>query len=646
MIGVADWNKDVPRNLVANLEYRKKLLLACRDDEAKQRAMREACRQDLVFYVDSFVWQYNPKKKKRTSEYVNYSIVEDETVRGPRVAPFILWEFQEEAMFTMLDHVLRGEDLLIEKSRDMGASWMILILFKWLQDFHYDNKFLMMSRNAELVESDDEDSLFWKMQSMYEREPTWLSGYVDGLKGDLKRRKMYFGQRRTGSSTTGTASTGKAGVGGRATAMGIDEYSQIREDAEVNHRTTDTTDCRIFNGTHLGTGTEFYQLSVRPDMKKLRLHWTQHPMKNDGMYRINDQTGKVEFLNKRMIVIPVPEFEYPPAYPFVTDGKPTGGPWPGVRSPWYDMQCKRKNNPRAIAMDLDIDPAGSESEFFNAVTLRTLKETYCEPAYWQGDLQLARDGTIERAIRSDMGLLKVWSIIDGRGLLPPGRYAAGADIAAGSGATPSCLSVYNVDTREKVIEYANANLEYFDFARMVVGIMNMCKGTRGAEPLLCWEKSGLGIMFGKHVKMLGYRNVYLATSDEDVSGKKTHTLAPGWDPSAFNAKRKLLEDYKLALQGRQLINRSKEALEECRHFNYDGRGEVEHAQIASKNDPTGARENHADRVIADAIGWMMCLEMGLTDLDTNEKYAEEISPLSLAWRRLKHDQEQRFRSRY
>ena len=58
-------------------------------------------------------------------------------------------------------------------------------------------------------------------------------------------------------------------------------------------------------------------------MKKIVMHWTQHPDKNRGLYRFED--GKIEVLDK--------QFVYPKDFNFIMEKKPTGGPFPGLRLP-------------------------------------------------------------------------------------------------------------------------------------------------------------------------------------------------------------------------------------------------------------------------------------------------------------------------
>jgi hypothetical protein len=44
-------------------------------------------------------------------------------------------------------------------------------------------------------------------------------------------------------------------------------------------------------------------------------------------------------------------------------------------------------------------------------------------------------------------------------------------------------------------------------------------------------------------------------------------------------------------------------LRECREYIFQASGSVEHSRSINTIDPTGARDNHGDRVIADALCW-------------------------------------------
>ena len=217
---------------VQNITLREQLLTLASNDKAFQEFLRQECSKDVMFFISLFVWQYNPLRKG-----------------GREVGPFVPWKFQRRAVLKVPGVHWSGEEieriddagilwciqkdrsLLIEKSRDMGASWLCLLVFLWLFLFRPYQKFLCISRNELAVEDADPDSLFWKLDFVLEHLPAWLLP----RKG-INRVKRFFGNNDNGSSITGQASTGLAGVGGRATAMLIDEFSMIKEDKEVRQR--------------------------------------------------------------------------------------------------------------------------------------------------------------------------------------------------------------------------------------------------------------------------------------------------------------------------------------------------------------------------------------------------------------------------
>jgi hypothetical protein len=126
------------------------------------------------------------------------------------------------------------------------------------------------------------------------------------------------------------------------------------------------------------------------------------------------------------------DYKFPKGYPFVTDGSPTGGMRPSVRSPWYDKQCREIGDSRAVARDLDINPSGSVSQFFDALVINDLVRLVSRPPVWEGELDDFGLGLVRKA----GGRIKMWVQPDTNGLPPLGRYGAGADVSFGTGASP------------------------------------------------------------------------------------------------------------------------------------------------------------------------------------------------------------------
>jgi hypothetical protein len=602
-----EWHKEVPRDVQKNVEYRQFLLSEwLQYGPLFEAEMRQAVQDDLLFYINAFVWQANPKSTGEGSL---------------PFGPFVTWDFQDELALTLNEHIDEGRDCILEKSRDMGASWACLLLFDWRARAKKRQKFLVISRNADAVDDADEpDSCFWKLDFVHRHLPEWLQG-------DVRRRKMRFVFNDTDSYITGQASTGMAGVGGRATAILVDEFSLIREDRAVFQRTADTSDCRIFNGTHYGLDTMYFELT-NPDsaigayIDKIQLHWSQHPDKRKGLYR---SASPVEVIDRK--------YEYSAEYDFVMDGSPSGGAEPGLRSPWYDKECMRRRSKRDVAMHLDINPQGSLSEFFDPLVIRSLMARAEEPA-WVGEPHFNRDSGEECSlVASPDGHLKLWMNPRYDGKVAPGIFTIAADIATGTGGSPSCLSVVRARgdrAGQKVAEYENADIKPEAFGTLAVALGRLFCSVEGRPAFMVWEKQGPGTTFGQQVMALNYHNVYFKRDIFDQ--RQVVSEKPGWHPTA-DTKRILLDDYRMALARGLFENRSEWALKQCLSFEFKG-SSVAHA-LEEHPDPSRARTNHGDMVIADALAWLGCKELGFAGLP--EDVAPPLVVGSLGWRRALHE---------
>jgi hypothetical protein len=607
-----------------NLRWRQYLLDLAAKSEADRAALARACSEDCHFWINSFAWQYNPRAEAGSDE----------------VGPFVTWDVQDEAIHTILDCVERGRDLVIEKSRYMGASWMCLLVCDWLFLYKRNAKFNVISRNEKAVESDNSDSLFWKIDFVHKNLPEWL--LPKGRADSIKRVKLFFGNPHLNTSIVGEASTGKAGVGGRCKAMFIDEFSQIAEAEEVLGRTADTTRCRIFNFTHVGVGTTAFRLAQRPDVKKLVLHWSSHPERGRGAYRFDVQGNRVELLDSTAFDAEVrhPDgsaetVRFPEEYPFQRVDLPSGGPFPGVRSPWYDSEVVRRDDARQVAMDLDIDAKGSATQFYDQLRIGALVREYAREPDWEGDVYYDRDAARPlQLVPMKGGPLRLWVNPGDEMRVPTGPYAAGADIAAGTGRTPSCLSVVHAGTGEKVAEYASAHVPPEEFALLAV---SLCKVFTHEDELtgervgayLTWEHAGPGFAFAKAVLEVGYRRIYYRVDEFDLTSVRSDS--PGWVPQPRSI-RLLHDQYRAALYGRKFLNRSQRALEETLDYQYVN-GIPKHGGEASEHDPSGAKENHGDRVVADALANKGVLELGLGGVGAAKKGPGDPPPDSLAGRR-------------
>jgi hypothetical protein len=616
-----EWRK-VPRGIRRNLKFRRAI---CREwrrrsndkraQERFERTMVDLCSKDLLFWVNSFVWQYNPKRLRTSAKRV----------------PFIAWSgYQAEALRTYLWCILNGKDLVVEKSRDMGASWLALIVFVWLWLFHPGYAFLLISRTEALVDKPaDPDSLFFKVDYIVDRLPDWM--LPKGFHRQKNRRSMGLENPRMVCGIDGTASSKAASVGGRRAAILFDEFSRMENADDILRGTADVTDCRIFTFTPWGTNNAAYELAKRPDIKKLRFHWTSHPHKSAGLYQYRQLDDQGQPFNR---VMPLdPTYEYPEDFHFVMDGK--------LRSPWYDAECERRKDKIDIAMNLDIDYQGATYQPFDKTEITHLVSQNCYPAVWRGEIVGNDAGKCESVAKMDGGPLRFWFSLDLDGQPPKGTYAVGCDLATGDGASNSVASVVNCRTGEKVAELCTNTVGAKAFAWLVTALCDFFCDYEGRGAKLCWETQGPGTTFGKEVVKIGYGNIYYKKND--LTGKEY--TDPGWYPNT-DTRRHLLTNYRTALYSGAFCNPSEEAMLETLDFVVTTQGVWEHSGVkARKNsNPNDTGDNHGDRVIADALAWKMADEMNMLvsvqSVLKMEKMADDPPVLSPAWL---HKQERRER---
>jgi hypothetical protein len=250
--------------------------------------------------------------------------------------PFLLYPFQERESLRVFNNINKGRDVLIEKSRDMGVSWFVvlIILFCWLQK-QGGNDFLLGSRKYEFVDKKGaQDSLFQKFRyDLYQIHPAFLP---QGFKSNNNDNIGMLTNPETGSFIRGESNNANFGTSGRYKAILLDEFGKWLETAEQAWTSCgDSSPCRIPVSTPFGFGGKFAQLRHSGAIDVVTLHWHLHPIKGAGKYKGN--------------------------HPVLTEKTNV---W---LSPWYLAECeRRKDDGKAnIAQELDIDYLSSGFPYFN-----------------------------------------------------------------------------------------------------------------------------------------------------------------------------------------------------------------------------------------------------------------------------------------
>jgi len=597
----------VPLDYAENLRWRLRVREKAEHDKALQQQLIRMCRDDLLFFLAGFVWLYEPRPRK------------DAQGRPlPTVIPFIPWKHQIPAI-KLIDEALGYEDIAAEKSRGEGMSWIAImtVLHRWL--FQDTAAFGLVSRNELTVDNpDDPDSLMWKLDWELSKLPPWMAGEL-GKDYTRNVSKHVLRNIRNGSTITGYAATGDVASGGRKTAFVLDELSKFPRgpDQEALDSTGPVTESRLIIATPKGADGAYYNL-IHSDaaMVRITLDWKDNPSRNRGMFLMKKNRN----LPKGIEIVPVRREEFGEPDPkwvaeflekdlkrlsdrgFATTDELKW--W----SPWYVKQCLRPgSNPHSVAQEYDRDYGGSVARFFNAPMIDRLIVEGTKPPKYVGDLQF-ESTALSRAkfVPNTTGSLKIWChLMQDQYPAKTTEYVIGADVALGQGGTMTSNSVLTVVDRmsgTKVAEFASPVTPPEALANYAIALACFFAG-RSGQAFLIWEDNGAGSMFRNRVFETTFRNFYYRAVTDETSRRRSKK--PGWTTQR-KSKRELLGAYAYALGEGLFINPSRIALSECKEYMIMANGRIEHVAAENTDDPTGAGENHGDRVIADALAnWVL-----------------------------------------
>lgn len=265
------------RDLVAtNLTVRAELLAKCEHDVDMQQFVLEKCRRDPVYFINNFIWTYNPKFPP-----------------GCNNIPMQLYGFQEWAIYEFVKTIDEQEDFVIEKSRDVGASWMLLMVFLWMWLFRKDLTFLIGSMRESEVDTGgpDPQTLFGKIRYAVERLPNWfLNDEFWGLykaRGSSINKQFLLRHPINNCYIKGATGNAKFGRGSRYTAMLFDELAYWEEGSAAWNGSQQTSRCRIAVSTPNSDGNMFYQVAHWPNIENISHPLALDVAKAKGLVREN-----------------------------------------------------------------------------------------------------------------------------------------------------------------------------------------------------------------------------------------------------------------------------------------------------------------------------------------------------------------------
>lgn len=199
----------------------------------------------------------------------------------PSIVPFLLFPKQEEFCVWFMDHWKGRKPGLVEKSRDMGMSWLLVALSATICLFTPGVVVGMGSRKEEYVDKiGDPKSLFWKLRTFVSLLPPEFRDGWDEKKHAPHMRIAFPG---TGSSITGEAGD-NIGRGNRTSFYIVDEAAHLERPKLVDAALSATTNCRIDLSSVNGMGNPFAEKRFGGKIDVFTFHWRDDPRKDDAWY--------------------------------------------------------------------------------------------------------------------------------------------------------------------------------------------------------------------------------------------------------------------------------------------------------------------------------------------------------------------------
>jgi hypothetical protein len=606
------------------------------NDPGMFQAYMELCAKKPQILFNSAFWVYEPR-----------------ALPGKQNVPFILRPQQEIAVERLQYAIdtatpLDPHNILIDKSREEGASEIICKLFAAYFLMYDDMYFLAGSRVEDYVDkattikpdSHGINHVYGNHKCLFHKILYALTTLPPYMQPNLRKSHLLLESLDNGSKIGGEATTNNFGAGDRAKAVLIDECARIEPDIAqyIIDNIQDTTACAIFNSTHFkwGSGHPYAKLINSNKIEVITLGWETNPVKNKGLYKSEAldtiQIHDIDYYRKlcpevfntiqerkpfiysdlQLKIAELPEEIQGKMseIAFVADGGE--GNFGCERSPWFDAQEARGRSRQDLAINILRIPQGSADQFFDDVSLVRVEKKYVKPPTYTGtlkyDVPKLKPVNIEFK-RGGPKRLKWW------GPLPNGRprqdhnYIVSCDISRGTGASNSVATITDVNTSEIVGVYVNPFIDVTDFAELSVALCMWCGGgTRSAY--LIWEANGPGDTFTARIRKIGYTFVYYKVNERAKQRKRAANKTYGWySTTGINGtKNDLLgmfdaaigESLQVNVRFPQIIIHDIELIRELREYIFLG-DRIDVGLSSQSTESSGARYAHGDRVISAAL---------------------------------------------
>jgi phage terminase large subunit len=252
---------------------------AIKADPRLRLGLAERYRFDPVAWINHWAVTYDPRNAGSSV---------------PTLMPFVLFRRQADLADFLLACLDEQVNALIEKSRDMGATWLCCAFSVWLWLYWPGAAVGWGSRKEALVDKiGDPDSIMEKIRIIIRNLPRFM--LPQGFNGVEHMPFMKIVNPETGATITGEAGD-NIGRGGRKLIYFKDESAHYERPEKIEAALSDTTNCQIDFSSVNGLNNVFHrkreagkEWTAGGELSRDRanvfiMDWHDHPAKSQAWY--------------------------------------------------------------------------------------------------------------------------------------------------------------------------------------------------------------------------------------------------------------------------------------------------------------------------------------------------------------------------
>ena len=294
--------------------------------------INQQCSDSFQFFCNNFLWLQDPEAE----DYIDKEL------------PYLLWDFQEQAATFIIEAIINGEDLPIEKCRKLGLTWLVLAILLW--GWHYHKwEVLVGSRKAEEVDKrGDPGTLFEKFRFMIKKLPEEILHQQLDKDHD---KTMLIRHPDHDATLAGEGNNMDFGRSDRRKVVFLDELtSWLQTDRAAYQGLSATTKCRLSVSTPNVRGVNCWFYKVVQDHKAkgkpvLVLPYDLHPEFSKGK-RIATENDKAFSMYSQKYT-----------------------------TPWLENEIERASDKQSVAQEILIDyEASMAGKVFGEFDLKVNKD--------------------------------------------------------------------------------------------------------------------------------------------------------------------------------------------------------------------------------------------------------------------------------